>query len=110
MSVMIVVGKEARLQERRWIDDDEARRLRAELLRDALPLRFAGPRSVDVGGLEVEVPFVQLDATGRPEVDDLFRVVAAEGSQSRMASVFRYLSLGLRGYMEVNVALVDPVS
>ncbi len=102
--------EEARLQERRWIGDEEARRLRNELLAEAVPVRRADPRSVDVGGLVVEVPFIQLDAASRPEVDDLFRVVAAEGSQPRMASVFRYLMLGGQGYMEINVTLADPVS
>jgi hypothetical protein len=42
-------------------------------------------------------------------VADLFRVVAAEGSQRHMASTFRYLLLGNQGYLEVNVSLVDPV-
>jgi hypothetical protein len=98
------------LQERRWLDDDQAQRLRDELLAQALPIRFAGPRAVDIGDLELEVPFVQLDAGSRPDVYDLFRVVAVEGSQAQMMSAFRYLLLDGRGYMEVNVSLVDPVS
>ncbi len=98
------------MNERRWLSPDEARRLHEELLAHALPVRFAGPRSVDLGGVDLEVPLVQLDANSRPEVDDLFRVVAAEGHQPQMRSVFRYLLRGSLGYMEINVTLADPVS
>ena len=98
------------MQERRWVGDDEARRLREDLLSDALPIRMAGPRTVEVGDMELELPFVQLDASSRPDADDLFRVVAAEGTQAQMASIFRYLLIGDRAYMEINVRLSDPVS
>lgn len=98
------------MQERRWLGDAEAGRLRDELLAGALPVRFAGPRLVDLGGLELEVPFVLLDAAARPDVRDLFRVVAAEGIQARMTSTVRYLTVGREGYMEVNVRIEDPVS
>lgn len=97
------------MNERRLLNAEEARQLHADLLARAMPIRFAGPRSVDIGGLNVEVPFVQLDAGDRPDVDDLFRVVAAEGHQPDMRSIFRYLLRGGRGYMEINIRLADPV-
>jgi hypothetical protein len=102
-------AKEKCLNERRRLSPDEAHRLHEELLAHALPVRFAGPRTVDLGGLELEVPLVQLDASGRPEVDDLFRVVATESHQPQMRSIFRYLLRGGFGYMEINVTLADPV-
>ncbi len=97
------------MHERRWLDDAEAQRLRDDLLAHAVPIRYAGPRAVELGGRLLEVPFVQLDGSARPEVADLFRVVAAEGSQRHMASTFRYLLLGDQGYLEINVSLADPV-
>lgn len=97
------------MQERRWLGGDEARRLRDALLADALPILRAGPRNVNIGGLLLEAPFVQLDPRDRPDVADLFRVVADEGTQARMMSAIRYLLLGNMGFMEINVVLTDPV-
>ena len=98
------------MNERRWLRHDEASRLHAEMLEHAVPIRFAGPRRVDAGGLDLEVPLVQLDAAASPAVDDLFRVIAGEGHQPAMVSALRYLLHDGQGFMEINVVLSDPVS
>jgi hypothetical protein len=98
------------VRDSRWLSEKEARRIRDELLKAALPIRFAGPFSTDAGGGVRQVPLVRLDATTRPDVADLFRVAAAEGHQARTESAFRYLFLDGQGYMEVNVEISDPVT
>ncbi len=98
------------MNERRWLQHDEAHRLHDEMLAHALPIQFGGPRRVELGELDLEVPFVQLQAGVCPAVDDLFRVIAGEGHQPAMDSTFRYLLHAGQGYMEINVRLADPVS
>jgi len=98
------------MSERRWLQDDEAHLLHEDMLARALPIRFAGPRRVDVGGMNLEVALVVLDASSRPDVKDLFRVVAVEGHQSTMKSAFRYLIRDGQGFMEIGVRLDDPVN
>ena len=109
-SFILFDGEERTLRDSRWLDGNEARHILDELLKAALPIRFAGPFSTNAGGDVKELPLVQLDATARPDVADLFRVAAAEGHQSRTESAFRYLFLDGHGYMEVNVEISDPVT
>ncbi len=94
----------------RWVDDNEARRIRDEMLWDALPVVLAGPLVVETERAIETLPCVYLDPTGRPDVTDLFRVVQTEGIQARSDVQPRYVFYAQHGYRETTIAISDPVA
>ena len=93
----------------RWVDDNEARRIRDEMLHTALPVVFAGPLLVETERTTETLPVVQLDPTGRPDVVDMFRVVQVEGIQAGSDVPPRYVLCDGHGYRETTIAISDPV-
>jgi hypothetical protein len=92
------------------LDGEAARRLRAEFLADALPVRFAGPVTVVTHGIGDSYAVVQLEASDRPDVADLVRVHHAEGLEQGRRPPFRYLFVDGHGYMEFALEITDPVT
>jgi hypothetical protein len=92
------------------LNEEEARAMRDDMLAGALPVVFAGPLAVGHDGSYTLLPFVQLDAAGRPDVADVFRVIHTEGMQARSAKPCRYVDYEGRGYRESTMELTDPVS
>ena len=93
------------------LDEETVRRLRDELLEEALPVRFAHPVPFLIQGQRQDWPVVLVDARARPDVADLCRVARAEGSiQSRGHPPFRYLFVDGHGYMELASTITDPVN
>jgi len=93
-----------------WLDEAAARRLRADLLSGALPIRVTLPLTFVVHDTPTEWLALQLDATGRLEVADAFRVIAAEGMQAHSHAHSRYLFFEECGYMELTFTIADPVT
>src|SRR5919205_957287 len=87
-----------------------ARRLRDDVLREALPVRFAGPYTFVFNGTTETWPVVQVEANARPDVADLARVQQAEGLHRARRPPFRYLFVDGQGYMEFVVQITDPVA
>ncbi len=98
------------MAEEHRLDEEAARRLRAEFLADALPVRFAGPVILLTHGSRETYPVVQLEASGRPDVADLVRVQHSEGLQQGRRPPFRYLFVDGHGYMEFALEITDPVT
>ncbi len=92
-----------------WLDEAAARRFRDDLLAGALPIRLTTPLTLVVNDTPTDWLAVQLDATGRLDVADVFRVIAAEGMQSHSQAPSRYLYFEGRGYMETTFNIADPV-
>jgi hypothetical protein len=93
-----------------WLDEADARRLRAALLTGALPIRVTLPLTFVVHDTPTEWLALQLDATGRLDVADAFRVIAAAGMQSHSQAHSRYLFCEGCGYMELTFTIAAPVT
>ncbi len=98
------------MAEEHRLDEEAARRLRAEFLADALPVRFAGPITLATQGSGGTYPVVQLEASDRPDVADLVRVHHSEGLEQGRRPPFRYLFVDGQGYMEFALEITDPVT
>ena len=98
------------MAEEHRLDEEAARRLRAEFLADALPVRFAGPITLATQGSHVTYPVVQLDAGDPPDVADLMRVRHSEGLEQGRRPPFRYLFVDGQGYMEFALEITEPVT
>jgi hypothetical protein len=96
--------------EARWVDDEEACRIRDDILDGALPIVWAGSLFVNTDGKRRLLPFVQVDTTGRNDVADLFRVVQIEGMQARSDTPCRYVFCERHGYRETTITITDPVA
>ncbi len=96
----------------RRLNRPAARRLRDELLDGAVPIVFAGPlRITRPDGASQEVPFVQLDVGGHPDVAALFRAVHAAGLRQETSDApVRYVYVDGHGYMETTLGRTQPVA
>ncbi len=98
------------MAEEHQLDKAAARRLRADFLADALPVRFAGPVTLVTPGSRETYPVVQLEASDRPDVADLVRMHHSEGLEQGRRPPFRYLFVDGHGYMEFALEITDPVT
>lgn len=95
------------------LDEDEARRMRDEFFDGALPILEAEVLQIvwgDPANAPEEIAAVRLDASGRPDVADLSRVIQADGIQTRSADPNRYVRCEGKGYMVLSTRIIDPVA
>lgn len=94
----------------RWLNRPAARRERDELHGAAVPIVFAGPLQVTLPDGRVEDrPFVQLDVTDHPELQQAFAAVHAAGLQSVLTDTpYRYVYVDGHGYLAATLAFTAP--
>jgi hypothetical protein len=73
-----------------------------------VPVRYAGPHTVQLAGKTERIAVIQLDVTDRPDLADFPRVMRSEGVQPRLSNPVMY-NLGSNAAMILSLQMSAPV-